>query len=212
MSARIQAADANDEDARERRRGRPRSERAHRAILEAALSLLVEEGYDAMSIESIAVRAGVGKATIYRRWGSKEDLVADALGSQRREVRVPDSGDAKEDVISLLTEDLEVVASPFGERALAQIIGAAAKHPRFKETYWRSAILPRREALQRVLKRAKERKEVREDADLELAIDLMVGPLLYRMLVKLDPEPSEDSLRQAVEAVWQAITTFGRGG
>ncbi len=207
MSARIRAANADDEDAPESRRGRPRSERAHRAILEAALSLLIEEGYDAMSIESITERAGVGKATIYRRWGSKEDLVADALGSQRREVRVPDSGDTKEDVISLLLEDLEVVASPFGERALAQIIGAAAKHPRFKESYWRSAIAPRREALRCVLERAKERKEVREEADLELAIDMMVGPLLYRMLVKPAPEHPEASLRQAVEAVWRNITS-----
>jgi AcrR family transcriptional regulator len=67
---------ANDRP--ERRRGRPRSARAHRAILDAALSLLVEEGYDTMSIEAVAERAGVGKATIYRRWDSKEELVADA--------------------------------------------------------------------------------------------------------------------------------------
>ena len=193
----------------ERRPGRPRSARAHRAILEAALSLLVEEGYDAMSIEAVAERAGVGKATIYRRWDSKEELVADALGSQREEVYVPDSDDAREDVISLLEENLSVVASTSGERALGQIIGASAKHPRRKETYWESTIAPRRAAITQVLERAKARGELREDADLELAIDMMVGPLLYHLLVKPTPEPLEDLLRSAVKAVWRSIAVHG---
>jgi AcrR family transcriptional regulator len=198
---------ANDRP--ERRRGRPRSARAHRAILDAALSLLVEEGYDVMSIEAVAERAGVGKATIYRRWDSKEELVAEALGRQREEVRIPDSGDAKEDVISLLEEDLGVVTSPLGERTLAQIIGASAKHPRFKETYWENTIAPRRAAITQVLERAKARGEVREDADLELTIDMMVGPLLYHLLVKPTPEPLEELLRSAVKAVWRSIAVRG---
>ncbi len=213
MSVRDRNEGGTDGGPRRSGRGRPRSERVHRAILEAALTLLVEQGYDAMSIEGVASRAGVGKATVYHRWGSKEDLVADALGSQRREVRrVPDSGDAKDDAISLLSEDVGVVSSPLGEKALAQIVGAAAKHPCFKEAYWRSAIAPRREALRRILERAKERGEVREDTDLELAVDMMVGPLLYRMLVKPHPEPLEGSLQQAVEAAWRGIADRGAAG
>lgn len=201
MSA--EASNANEPS--ERKRGRPRSARAHHAILDAALELLIEQGYDAMSIEGVADRAGVGKATIYRRWDSKEDLVAEALGSQRREARMPDSGDNKEDVISLLSEDLEVVTSPYGQRALSQIVGASAKHPRFKEAYWHNAISPRRAAVVRILDRARERGELRQDADLELAVDMMVGPLFYQLLIKPDPVPSENLLRQAVETVWRSI-------
>jgi hypothetical protein len=94
-------------------------------------------------------------------------------------------------VISLLEEDLSVVASTSGERALGQIIGASAKHPRYKETYWESTIAPRRAAITQVLERAKARGELREDADLELAIDMMVGPRLHHLLVKPTPEPLE---------------------
>src|SRR6266704_2718003 len=82
--------------------GRPRSERAHEAILEATLDLLLEEGFTRMSIEAVATRAGVGKATIYRRWPSKADLVVEAVACRKEQPFVdPDSGGVREDLVSL---------------------------------------------------------------------------------------------------------------
>jgi AcrR family transcriptional regulator len=78
--------------------GRPRSVESHQAMLQATLELLAEVGFDGMSIDAIAARAGVGKTTIYRRYVSKEELVADAIESVREEVVIPDTGNLQDDI------------------------------------------------------------------------------------------------------------------
>lgn len=88
-------------EAGERQGGRPRSPAAHRAILDATLALLAELGFERMSIEAIAAHAGVGKTTIYRRWKTKEDLVADALSSVKAVPVAPDTGDLRTDIALL---------------------------------------------------------------------------------------------------------------
>ena len=84
--------------------GRPRSAEVHSAILTATLGLLAEEGFDGMSIEEVANRAGVGKTAIYRRWSSKEALVIDALKALDPEVLVVDTGNVREDAVAFLSE------------------------------------------------------------------------------------------------------------
>jgi len=83
------------------RPGRPRSAEAHRAILDAAAALFIEEGFDAMSVEGVATRAAVGKATIYRRWPSKEDLVIDAIAQVFAEAPRPETGSVRDDLVQL---------------------------------------------------------------------------------------------------------------
>src|SRR5690348_3843840 len=83
--------------------GRPRSPQADHAILDATISLLSEGGYDALTMEKVAARAGVGKATVYRRWGSKVDLAVDALRASIAEVEVPSCGSLRDDLIGYVS-------------------------------------------------------------------------------------------------------------
>src|SRR5438067_8052092 len=90
-----------------RKPGRPRSARAHRAILAAALALLAEEGFEAMSMEGVAARAGVGKSTIYRRWASKEALLIEAVSSIHAEAPIVDTGNIRDDLLALARAGLQ---------------------------------------------------------------------------------------------------------
>src|SRR5262245_46506888 len=98
------------------RPGRPRNATAHEAILDAALTLFIEQGFEGMSVEAVASRGGVGKATIYRRWSSKEEVVIDAVTRVFAEPITPDTGDAREDLIQSC-RDLQVLmsSSPSGD-------------------------------------------------------------------------------------------------
>src|SRR5579859_936905 len=114
---------------RPRHPGRPRSEAADRAILAAALDALVEEGFESMTIEGVACRARVGKATIYRRWASKLDLVLEAVNSRTcAHITVPDTGDIRADVLSMLEELRATMTGPDGKVATA-FIAEQLRHP-----------------------------------------------------------------------------------
>ena len=188
--------------------GRPRSARAGRKILAATRELLGEVGFERLSIESVAARAGVGKTTVYRRWDSKEELVADALEDVSLAVEVPDTGSFWGDANVVIEEVARYSASPFGRRTLALIYGAAADSPRFKHIYWTKHILPHRTALSEVLTRARQRGEIRPDTDLELVLDLLSGAVIYSSL--LNPAHASDDtlvpyIRRTVETVVRGI-------
>src|SRR6266568_3388212 len=143
--------------------GRPRSERAHEAILEATLDLLLEEGFTRMSIEAVAGRAGVGKATIYRRWPSKADLVVEAVACMKEQPFVdPDSGGVREDLVYLA-----------------------------RQAFRRHIVEPRRRIAADVLRRGVERGEIRADIDIELALDVLMGFVSYRHMISAG-RPSYD--------------------
>ncbi len=105
--------------------GRPRSAQSHQAILQAALELLAEVGFAAMSMDAIAARAGVGKTTIYRRYASKEELVADAIESIREEIVIPDTGNFQSDIDTLIQNAAQITLNPIGRQTVAMIISSA---------------------------------------------------------------------------------------
>jgi AcrR family transcriptional regulator len=190
--------------------GRPRSAAAERAILEAALRLLVEEGYQGMSVEGVAARAGVGKATIYRRWPSKEQLVATALGRLNAEVQTPDSGDGRRDLLLLVDEFRNNALSAVLAPALVQVLSAAIDVPEFRDIFFANVITPRRQAFRTVLERARGRGELRpelSDSELDLAADMVAGTMVFRLAfgfitdIKTDPTPE-----QLVTLVWAAVS------
>ena len=109
--------------------GRPRSAKSHQAILKATLELLGEVGFESMSIEAISTRAGVGKTTIYRRYSSKEELVADAIESIRQDVVIPDTGNLWSDLDLLIENAAQITLSPLGRQSVAMIISSAARTP-----------------------------------------------------------------------------------
>jgi len=116
--------------------GRPRSVQSHEAILKATLELLAELGYQIMTIDGVAARAGVGKTTIYRRYSCKEELVADAIESLREEIVIPDTGSVWGDVNTIVEGATKTSLTPLGRQILALIIGAASNSPKFAQVYW----------------------------------------------------------------------------
>ena len=169
---------ANDKDAAASA-GRPRSEEAHQAILDATLALLGEVGFSALTVEGVAGCAGVGKATIYRRWASKLPLVVEAFGGLPS-LEDADTGSLASDLKAMLRSYLEL----FNKTPLAAVLPALASErahdPALAELF-DPVLLQRRSPLVQALERAVARGEVSADLDLDLAADLIVGPIAVRL-------------------------------
>ena len=163
--------------------GRPRSEASHQAIIQATLGLLLEAGYGPLTMEAVRTRAGVGKATIYRRWSSKEELVRDAIVSLHEEFDVPDTGSLRGDYHAI-AEMVRASARRAGASRLApRLLGEAVNDPELHTIFFENLVKPRRKALGGLLRRAIERGEIRDDVDLDLLVDLFAGPAVYRLLI-----------------------------
>ncbi|MEH1924139.1 TetR/AcrR family transcriptional regulator [Nostoc sp.] len=193
--------------------GRPRSIHADQAILQATLDLLAEVGYESMSIEAIASRAGVGKTTIYRRYTSKEELVADAIESLRDDVAIPDTGSFWGDMDILINNAAKKIDSPLGRQTLALIVSTASSNPQFAEVYWTKYTKLRREAFSEILERAKSRGEIHKNADVDLIIDLVSGSLYYALIFKPTTEPVEAYMRRTMNLLIKGVGKHegGRG-
>jgi AcrR family transcriptional regulator len=165
-------------------RGRPRSERARTAILDAAAELLLARGLSAVSMDAVAERAGVSKATIYRWWPSKETLALDALYTEWAAVQphLRDSGSLRGDLLALLRPWARLASSrPYG-RVLAALLTEAQTDPVFAAEYRQRVVEPRREIARAVFRRAVDRGEIPADTNVEVALDLLYGPLYHRLL------------------------------
>jgi AcrR family transcriptional regulator len=172
--------------------GRPRSIQSHQAMLQATLELLAEVGFDGMSIEAIAARAGIGKTTIYRRYASKEELVADAIESVREEIVIPNTGNLRDDIDALIQNAAQITLSPLGKQTVAMIIGSASSNPQFAQIYWTKYLQPRRKTFAIVLDRAKARNEILTDLDSDLVFDTMSAIMLYALIFALTSESWTD--------------------
>jgi AcrR family transcriptional regulator len=164
-----------------RRRGRPRSPEAEKAILAAALDLFAECGPDALGIEQVAARAGVGKATIYRRWRGKEDMLLDAVGSLGSLLPVPQGRSVRADLIAILDWICREAADPRRARLFALLQGEGARYPRLLARYLDTVVEPRREVVASVLRRGVATGELREDTDIDAATWLLNGAVLASM-------------------------------
>jgi AcrR family transcriptional regulator len=175
-------------DAAGRQMGRPKDARADRAILETTLELIAERGAHAFRTEDVAARAGVGKGAIYRRYRSKEELVTAAVAALvREEIAVPDTGSTRGDLLALMREAVELYRSSLPGRLMPKLIGAMADNPELARAVRDGFLAVRRSALSEVLRRGVERGDLRPDLDLELALDVLGGPLFYRLLVTGGP-------------------------
>jgi AcrR family transcriptional regulator len=186
-------------------RGRPRSEDSHGAILDAVLALLEGEGYRALTIESVARQAGVGKQTIYRWWKSKAELVLEAYANHAAsKLPLPDKGSLRADLewfFCSAFKRLTFISGP----TMRGLMADAVYDPEFLEILREVLIAKRRAALHQVLERGRVRGELSPDADLDVMIDLLFGALWYRLLVqhaKLDSRFA----RQLVASVLDGFT------
>jgi AcrR family transcriptional regulator len=184
--------------------GRPRSEEANTAILTAAVALIREVGYDAVAMDAIAARAGVGKATVYRRWKSKEALVADAIQAIVRAVPVPDTGTTAGDVRALLRVALGMYRDPATGPLLSGLVAAMARSERIATVVRNGFGDAWRDAMRRLLRRGIARGELPADADLELAIDLLSAPAFYRYLFTGGPV-DERLMQDVVDVVLRGL-------
>ena len=190
-------------DASKKSPGRPRSAQSHQAMLQATLELLAEVGFDAMSIEAIAARAGVGKTTIYRRYSGKEELVADAIESMREEVLIPDTGKLWSDIDVLIENAAQITLTPLGRQTVAMIIGSASSNSGFAQIYWTKYLQPRRQAFAVVIERAKARNEVQADLDPGLVFDAVSGIMLYALIFQSTSESWTVYVRRALSLLFR---------
>jgi len=165
-----------------RRPGRPRSPEAHAAILRAAMELALEGGLRGLSMEAIAARAGVGKATIYRRWKSKEALFAEAVQQMARTPEAPDTGTVRGDVETSTKAVLDGMTRE-ALRIMPRLLADAADDPALLAAMQDALLTPRRAMIGEILRRGVARGELRADLDVELVTHLLFGSAIAHVLM-----------------------------
>jgi AcrR family transcriptional regulator len=180
-------------------RGRPRSERARRAIIEAAAELLHEQGLRAMTIEAVAVRANVSKKTIYRWWRGKSALALDAFygeWSSASDELMPDTGTVLGDLRLRARATVRLMKSKRLGPTLAALLAEAQVDAELAEAFHDHVLEPLRDEARRIFRRAIARHELPPETDVEVAIDLLQGPLFLRLLYT--HSPLEESFADAI--------------
>jgi len=190
-------------------RGRPRSETARKAVLAAAAELLLAHGLSAVSMDAVAERAGVSKATIYRWWPTKETLALDALYTEWA-AATPQSGDSgtlRGDLLLLLRPWARLASGrPYG-RVIAALLTEAQTDPAFSAEYRQRVVEPRRDQARAILDRAIARGEIPPETKTEVALDLLYGPLYHRLLhghAPLDDQFVDDVIDMALHGIQPA--------
>jgi AcrR family transcriptional regulator len=173
-----------------------RNERSHRAILDAAIAVIGELGYERASVEAIARRAGVGKQTIYRWWPSKGAVILEALVDRRdaaiADLPLPETGGLVQDLRSALHSATQLLASPDLRAAYQAVIAAMQSDPKLVRMHDELYAQPRVEGVQRIVAQAQERGELRADIDTQTLVDMLWGAMYYRLLLHTRPlEPRQ---------------------
>jgi AcrR family transcriptional regulator len=161
-----------------RRPGRPRSEQAEQAIIEATLDVFAEQGFEGVCVELVAARAGVGKATIYRRWPNKEELLLAALGSLKSPYPEPQGVSVRDDLLAIADVMCADRADPRKARRYALLLGEGEKYPRLMARYKAEVVEPRRDMIREVIRRGIQTGELRPDTDVEIAMLTLTGAVM----------------------------------
>jgi len=170
------------DEAVDRRPGRPRDARADIAIVEATLAEVAERGFSAATVEGIASRAGVGKATIYRRWAGKEALLRFVAGQVSDVCAVPDTGTVRDDLRAIFEPMADTLGHTVIGSMLPELIAEAARNVEIRRLM-RALAEERRDPAVEVLHRAVERGELPASTDPATFVDLIAGAIVYRWVV-----------------------------
>jgi AcrR family transcriptional regulator len=181
--------------------GRPRNARTDEAILEALIALLSGGlSVDAISIEAVAAKAGVGKATIYRRWPNKEALLIDAVATMKGPLPEPLGESARDDLIMLVAGMRNHRSEKYG-KATACLLPELVRSPEMHHVY-QGIVEPRRNIMRQVLRRGIETGELRADLDIELTLLMLSGPALAQNMLRWNPQVPDNGFAEAlVDAV-----------
>jgi AcrR family transcriptional regulator len=185
-----------------RRRPGGRTARVRSAVLQAALEELAEGGYAALTFESVARRAGVHKTTLYRRWGTRENLLLDAMLERGRElVPIPDTGSLREDLLEYGRAIAANVRAPEAEalvRAAASVGDSEAELAQATRRFWNARL----DLAAEMVERAVARGEIPPQADPHAVVEAVVAPIYFRLLMSRE-ELGEDFLERLAELVYQ---------
>lgn len=187
-------------------RGRPRSEAVERAIVEGVLKLL-EEGVPLaeLSIERIARTAGVGKATIYRRWSGKEELFVDVVrATEPPDPELPGTS-MRDDLVAVLEQLRQRGLMTRSSALLRSVFAQMKSSPKLWEAYHAIVVTPRRQKQYAILRRGQADGELRTDLDVALLNDLLVGPMLFRTIMQPDADLPEGLSELVVDSVLQGL-------
>ena len=188
------------------RRGRPRSADAHRRILDATRELLTDHSFAELRLEHVAARAGVGKATIYRRWGSKEALAQELLSELAGpHIAVEETGSTREELVACVGNPMwAVTETPFGP-VIRSLLSQIATNPALGDPFRATVVQARREEIARVIARGVARGDLRPDVDPTIATELLVGPVYFRLM--FGGELTIEFAHRIVDAVLRGFAT-----
>ncbi len=189
-------------------RGRPRSEAVEQAIIEGVMSLL-EEGVSLgdMSIERIARTAGVGKATIYRRWSGKEELFVEVMrATEEPDAELPGTS-VRDDLVAVLEGIRRRGLAKRSSALLQSLLAQAKSYPQLWERYHEEVVARRRERITEVLRHGVESGELRGHLDVSLMCDLFTGPMLARTILSHDAPLPEGLAESVVDTVLEGLRT-----
>ncbi|HLR04017.1 MAG TPA: TetR/AcrR family transcriptional regulator [Virgibacillus sp.] len=185
--------------------GRPRSARSHAKILQATRDLLIEMGIHSISIEGVAKKAGVGKATIYRHWSTKEALISEAIGAVADEIDIPDTGDVWKDFSIVLNGLITSFTDNAPFSAIKKVTAGLMEYPALMDVYREQFINPRYQVLHDILEKGIQRGELREDIDVTGVIQVVGGSYFYTFFLMDTPLSIDDWLAKIKPIIMQGV-------
>jgi AcrR family transcriptional regulator len=170
--------------------------------------MLAEDGYSRMSLDAVAAEAAVSKPTIYRRWASKADLATAAVRTLQLAEPVVDTGSTVGDLTGVLENFCRSLMRPNGMSLIGTVLAEEAHTPELLAFFRERLVAPRRAMLRAILERAKQRQELRPDADIDCAVSALVGAFYARYLAT--SRIPHNFARNLVEIVWRGLEGAGR--
>lgn len=178
------------------RRGRPRDQRAHEAILEATRSLLLEKGYPALTIDAVAARAGTAKTTIYRRWPTKGALVLEATAEHLAIGLVPDTGETRADLEVALRQLIVTFSDRLAAIVMLAVIANLDEDPSMARTFRDEIVYPWRHSAAAALERGVTRGDLPPETDVSFLLEMIVGTVFQWAVIVARPDT--DGLEEAI--------------
>ena len=187
----------------DRRLGRPRDARVDVAVMDATRALLAERGFANTTVEAIATRAGVGKATIYRRWPTREALLLAVTTADLPNIQAPDTGNLRQDLLLVFTQLAEQLRTGVPASYIGDLIGESTRNPAMREDF-DALVELRRSLCAAMVAQAKKRGDLRKGVDPDMVLDLISGALFYRKLFRDQPVDAA-YVKRAIDAVLDGI-------